>query len=144
MPSICLLIGVKSSQEGVMALLNSTSGIASWWTADTQGNPDKGGVLHLRFDEATLTLLVLECSEQVVCWQCQDGPEEWIDTILMFSAAQKDDQTLVSFKHSGWKAESSFFHFCSMKWATFMLGIRDQAEQGKGRPFPDDVHVDYS
>jgi len=32
-------------------------------------------------------------------------------------------------------------HHCSTKWATFLLGLPDLAEQGKGRPSPRDLEI---
>jgi hypothetical protein len=31
-----------------------------------------------------------------------------------------------------------------MKWATFMLSLRDYLETGKGRPFPNDIQIDLN
>jgi hypothetical protein len=31
---------------------------------------------------------------------------------------------------------------CSMKWATFMLSLRELVETGKGRPSPVDLKID--
>ena len=32
---------------------------------------------------------------------------------------------------------------CSCKWAVFLLSLKDALETGKGRPFPDDIHIDH-
>ena len=31
---------------------------------------------------------------------------------------------------------------CSMKWATFLLSLKELAETGKGRPSPEDLKID--
>jgi hypothetical protein len=36
-----------------------------------------------------------------------------------------------------------FYAHCSMKWATFMLSLKDLLEKGKGRPSPNDLHINY-
>ena len=49
----------------------------------------------------------------------------------------------VLFRHSDWKEASSFHASRSMKWATFLLSLREALETGVGRPcltiykFPD-------
>jgi hypothetical protein len=31
-----------------------------------------------------------------------------------------------------------------MKWATFLLSLKDLMEKGKGRPAPDDLEINHS
>jgi hypothetical protein len=32
-------------------------------------------------------------------------------------------------------------HYCSTKWAAYLLGLKNLCEGGKGRPYPDDVDI---
>jgi uncharacterized protein YndB with AHSA1/START domain len=43
-------VGVKTaSPEKVYDALTTVEGLAGWWTDDTKGNPEVGGVLEFRF-----------------------------------------------------------------------------------------------
>jgi len=35
-----------------------------------------------------------------------------------------------------------FMAHCSMKWAVFLMSLRDFVESGNGRPAPEDVKID--
>ena len=35
-----------------------------------------------------------------------------------------------------------FMAHCSMKWAVFLLGLRELMETGKGKPAPADMKID--
>jgi hypothetical protein len=51
---------------------------------------------------------------------------------------------MVQFTHSGWDDNMGMFPHCSMKWAVFMLSLKDLLEKGKGHPFPDDLQINHS
>jgi hypothetical protein len=46
------------------------------------------------------------------------------------------------FGHRNWREAVEFTAHCSMKWATFLLSLRELVETGKGRPSPDDRKID--
>lgn len=77
-----------------------------------------------------------------VGWRVTAGPEEWIGTDVTFSLSPLDGQTVVFFGHRNWREAVEFTAHCSMKWATFLLSLRDLVETGRGRPSPDDLKID--
>ena len=50
--------------------------------------------------------------------------------------------TILNFGHRNWKEPVEFMGRCSMKWAVFLMSLRDLVETGKGKPAPDDVKID--
>jgi hypothetical protein len=77
-----------------------------------------------------------------VRWRFVSGPPEWIGTEATFELSQDGDTTVLLFGHRHWKEAVEFTAHCSMKWATFLLSLRDLVETGKGRPAPDDLKID--
>jgi len=71
-------------------------------------------------------------------------PEAWAGTEILFELSHQGEQTFVRFTHSCWKEPTDFMAHCSMKWAVFMLSLKDLVETGKGQPFPEDVQIDHS
>jgi hypothetical protein len=69
-----------------------------------------------------------------VIWKAPKGQEleEWDDTEVTFDILTDDKQTYIRFRHSGWRENTDFYAHCSMKWATFMLSLKDLLEKGKG------------
>jgi hypothetical protein len=77
-----------------------------------------------------------------VKWRCIEGPEEWIGTDITFELSQQDDQTIIIFGHRNWREAVEFTAHCSMKWAVFLLSLREYVETGKGKPSPHDLKID--
>ena len=143
MPDILHRVGVKSSAQATYAALSTKQGLAGWWTVDTVDDFNVGGVIRFRFgDRGGFDMKVLELEPaQRVLWQVVSGPQEWIDTKVSFDLQQKDDVTMVLFKHQGWKEPVEFMHHCSTKWALFLMSMKSLLELGKGAPSPNDVNI---
>jgi hypothetical protein len=50
--------------------------------------------------------------------------------------------TIVVFGHRNWREPAEFMAHCSMKWAVFLMSLRELLETGTGRPAPGDVKID--
>jgi uncharacterized protein YndB with AHSA1/START domain len=143
MPDILHRVGIKSSPTDTYRALATREGLAGWWTTDTQGNCNVGGVIQFRFgDRGRIDMKVIELeSAKRVLWQVVGGPEEWIGTKVSFELTQDDDLTIILFKHQGWKEPIEFMHHCSTKWALFLMSMKSLVETGKGAPYPNDIHI---
>ena len=73
-----------------------------------------------------------------------DDAGEWLDTRICFDLEQLEDQVMVNFRHTDWKAETPFLAHCSTKWGVFMLSLKDYLETGTGKPFPHDIHINHT
>ena len=135
-------IGVTSSPDDVYAALVTVDGLASWWTEDTDGDGNPGGLLRFRFEPGGFDMKVLDAqAPTLVLWGVVDGPEEWIGTQIRFELTQVDGFTIVSFSHVGWQEPVEFMYHCSTKWATFLMSLKKLVETGKGEPAPNDVKI---
>lgn len=140
-------VGVKSSVEQVYSALTTRDGLAGWWTTDTQGDSQVGGVLRFRFhvdgrEIGGFDMKVLELHPSArVLWEVVDGPAEWVGTTVSFDLTQDGDYAIVLFEHAGWKEPVEFMHHCSTKWATFLMSLKALIETGRGAPGPDDVRI---
>ena len=143
MPDILHRVGIRTSQDRVYEALATREGLAAWWTANTQGNEEVGGVLEFRFCAGGFDMKVveLEPGERVV-WQVVDGPPEWIGTEVRWELKQEGDYAIVLFKHQGWKEPGEMMHHCSTKWAIFLMSLKALVETGAGQPNPADVKID--
>jgi uncharacterized protein YndB with AHSA1/START domain len=135
-------VGVLSSPDQVYTALTTVDGLSHWWTEDTRGDSDIGGVLQFRFVPGGFDMKVLETRPaELVRWEVVDGPEEWIGTHVRFDLKQEDGYTIVLFRHEGWKEQVEFMHHCSTKWATYLMSMKKLVETGKGEPSPNDVQI---
>src|SRR5258708_40297557 len=137
-------VGIKSSSpDGVYKALTTLNGLCGWWTTDTQGQANAGGVIKFRFGSGGFDMRVLELDPaRRVLWQVIEGPEEWVGTRISFELRQEGDWTLIFFKHQDWKEPVEFMHHCSTKWAVFLLSLKSLVETGKGAPWPNEIKLD--
>lgn len=143
MADILHRVGIKSSLDKVYRALTTIKGLSGWWTNDTQGDCNVGGVIQFHFGAGGFDMKVLELDPaRRVLWQVVAGPEEWIGTRVSWELRKEDDYTIVLFKHQGWKEPVEFMHHCSTKWAVFLLSLKALLETGTGAPNPHDVKID--
>lgn len=130
-------VGIGAPIEKVYKTLTTLAGNRGWWDSNATGDGAEGGTLTFFKHD----FRVVEATPRRVRWKCVKGSPEWTSTEVTFDLVDKQDQTFVLFKHSGWVEPSEFMHHCSTRWATFLLSLKQLLETGKGRPAPDDVRV---
>lgn len=142
-------IGIKSPVTQVYTALTSLDGLAHWWTEEVLGDGRVGGRIEFRFRTKSGELLggmVMEVQElnapENARWRCVEGPPEWVGTDITFQLSEQDNQTIVLFGHRNWREAVESTYHCSMKWATFLLSLREYVETGKGKPSPNDLKID--
>lgn len=142
-------ISIKAPLADVYAALSTVEGVAGWWTKETSGESKPGGSVQVLFrspagkEVGKMQFEVTKLTpDEGVHWRFQSGPAEWIGTDVTFSLSRAGEDTLVLFGHNHWREAVEFTAHCSMKWATFLLSLRDFVETGKGKPAPDDLKID--
>ncbi|MFC4149733.1 SRPBCC domain-containing protein [Micromonospora mangrovi] len=143
MADILHRVGVEhSSPERVYAALTTVDGLSGWWTEQTSGVAEVGGVLEFRFAAGGFDMKVVELvAGRRVCWEVVDGPPEWVGTVVRWELRQEGDFTIVVFAHEGWREPVEFMYHCSTKWAVFLLSLKRFLETGVGAPDPRDVRI---
>ena len=134
---------ITPTPETVYDALTNVDSLAAWWTQDTKGSGDVGGVLEFRFPPVGgFDMQVVDTQPaQRVEWLVVDGPEEWIGTTIEFDLRQDGDYTIVLFNHRDWKEPGEFMHHCSTKWGQFLMSLKSLVETGTGQPAPRDVQI---
>lgn len=149
MVNIIHRIGIRSTLDNVYKAISTIEGLGNWWTKEVEGEAQLNGKNKFTFRSTTGDIkgqMVMEVKElkpqQRVSWRCVEGPDEWIGTAITFDLSQQDDQTILLFGHRNWREAVEFTAHCSMKWAVFLLSLREYVETGKGKPSPDDLKID--
>jgi uncharacterized protein YndB with AHSA1/START domain len=142
-------IGIKSPVSRVLDALTTLEGLSNWWTQDVQGDTHPDGKIEFTFRSAKgdiIGQMVMQVqtpsAQKDVHWRCVDGPPEWIGTDITFQLSLIDGQTILIFGHRNWREAVEFTAHCSMKWAVFLLSLREYVESGKGKPSPRDIKID--
>jgi uncharacterized protein YndB with AHSA1/START domain len=142
-------IGIRAPAAKVYEAVATTRGVAGWWTRDTTGTAGPGGKVNVRFLHGNgneIGAMDFEMTrldpDREVRWRILAGPPEWIGTDVTFELAEDGDMTILQFGHRNWQEPVEFMAHCSMKWAVFLMSLRDLVETGRGRPAPEDVKID--
>lgn len=149
MADITHKIGFKKPIKDVYKAISTIEGLAGWWTEETAGDSKVDGKISFTFKTPqgdTLGLMVmkvvaLELNKKVQ-WKCLEGPPDWIGTDFTFDLSEQDGQTILIFGHRNWKESTESLAHCSMKWAIFLLSLKDLVLTGKGKPSPHDIKID--
>lgn len=143
MPEIHQLVGVKASPAKVFAAVATAKGVSGWWSKTVKGEVAQGKTFDVVFDTAKIRLKVTVLKkEKKVVWKPVKDDYGMERTTISFEITKKGNETILKMAHTGFKGKPDFFFsFMSMKWATFMLSLKDYIEKGKGRPFPRDVYI---
>lgn len=149
MADIIHRIGIRAPAAKVYEAVSTAQGVAGWWTRDTTGTAKSGGRVNVRFlhrDGKEVGQMDFEMTRldpgREVHWRFVAGPPEWMGTDVTFQLTQDGDMTIVIFGHRHWKEPVEFMAHCSMKWAVFLMSLRELLESGTGKPAPDDVKID--
>ncbi|HEX2145882.1 MAG TPA: SRPBCC domain-containing protein [Glycomyces sp.] len=144
MVDILHTVGVEgSTPERTYEALTTLDGLRGWWTEETTGETDEGGVIAFRFERGGFDMKVVETEPgKRVRWEVVEGPPEWVGTEIHWGLRQEGDYTKVLFKHEGWREPVEFLHHCSTKWATYLISLKQLLETGKGAAHPHDVRID--
>ena len=136
-------VGIKSSSDKVFEALTQEKSLSGWWSKNVTASPVVGAVDKFRFgDRGFNDMKIMELIPgKRVRWQCVDGAPEWIGTELTFDLKVEAGSTVVLFAQRGWKEQVEFMHYCSTKWATYLLSLKSLCETGQGTPYPDDVDI---
>ena len=136
-------VGAKTQTTAkVYEALTTIDGLANWWTDDTKGSCELGGVVEFRFPVGGFDMEVIELRPlEQVTWRVVDGPEEWVGTTVDWKLRQEGEYTIVMFAHAGWQQPGEFMHHCSTKWGSFLMSLKSLVETGEGAPAPRDVQV---
>ena len=137
MPDILHRVGIAAEPMRVFEALTTAEGVRNWWSEDTQGDASEGGAFQFRQNR----LDVVHADPSLVAWRYSGPATEWVGTEISFRLEWREGQTIVLFKHAGWREPVEFMHHCSTKWATFLLSLKDYVERGEGRPEPRDTKI---
>jgi uncharacterized protein YndB with AHSA1/START domain len=144
MPDIVQRLGIRPTPWKVYTALTEQKGLAGWWTSNTNASPKVGALLQCRVgdhggNDMTVVRLV---PDKRIQWRCVNGAKEWIGTRVMFDLKREGGRTILLFAQCGWRTQGECMHYCSAKWAGYLLSLKSLLEKGRGRPYPTDIDID--
>jgi len=143
MPNIHQQLKIKTQPDKVYHAVSTIEGFSNWWTPDTTGSTEVGGMVSFHFGaDYYKEFEVMRMEDRVVEMKCLHAVEEWINTKIIFMVEPIEIGSLLRFSHSDWKSdESTMFYQCSFDWAMFLRSLKKYCETGTGLPYPDQGDV---
>ena len=148
MADIIHRIGIRAPIDQVREAVGSATGVAGWWTTNTTRSGPEGSITSRFVDPAgqeigAMTFDVDRGADgREVRWRFTAGPPEWLGTSATFEMSEAEGMTILVFGHRNWAEPVEFMAHCSMKWAVFLMSLRELLETGRGKPAPDDIKID--
>jgi uncharacterized protein YndB with AHSA1/START domain len=101
MKSIRHRLLIEASAEKVYWALTTEEGLSGWWTPDTKAKAEVGSVVRFAFGPTYFKEMKVERLEPLrkVEWQCLEGYDDWIGTIVSFELKAHDRGTSLYFGH---------------------------------------------
>ncbi len=140
MPNILHRLTIDAPPERVHELAATNEGIQRWWTSHPGAGEDSvGGRFEVYFSDRgpAAVFEVLERTPQRIVWRCVEGPQDWLETRVVFALAPRGDGgTTLLFSHEGWKQENEFMNGCSTNWAAYLMSLKSGAEGAGFNAYP--------
>jgi uncharacterized protein YndB with AHSA1/START domain len=140
--SIKHLFHIDAKKSEVFKALTTIDGLSKWWTKETTGDSNIGGIIKFRFAEnggPDMKVVELQ-SNEFVKWECVESPHGWANHTFTFTLDDNDDKTRVRFSHDGWDDNDDFYAICSFSWGRYMESLRQLCQSGKGEAFGSEYH----
>ena len=122
--------------EGFVRLLEASFNV--------KAEPKVGSVAKFRFGDkgggSDMVITALQ-PHRLVRWRCVDhlSGEEWIGTEVLFELVAEPNRTVLRFSHLRWLEATDFLRACSVRWALYLVSLKNLVETGKGNPWPRDI-----
>jgi uncharacterized protein YndB with AHSA1/START domain len=132
-------VAIKSDPETIYEAVSTGKGLASFWTRDSQAEPEVGSIARFGFGGPVLEMKVAELRPgKLVRWSTHAGFPGWENTTVSWEiVAAKDGGQELRFSHEGWPAEVPQGELASVNytWGQVVGKLKNYAETGKPDPY---------
>ena len=130
------LFHINAPRNDVFRQLTTIDGLAKWWTTQTSGSADPGGIIQFRFGDSGPDMKVKSIKEnETVIWECIASPHGWEGHVFTFHLDDNEGKTRVRFSHDNWEQADDFYAICTFSWGRYMESLRQLCQTGNGEAF---------
>jgi uncharacterized protein YndB with AHSA1/START domain len=133
-------VEIEASPEAVYEAVSTQKGLASFWTSDTDADPDVGSEARFGFPQSPvdqkMRVDALEPATRVVWTALGDFPH-WEGTAVSWEMEPSDGGTKFLFRHGGWSDEYPDTDWASVNWVWGQVvgRLKGYTETGGPQPF---------
>jgi len=119
--------------------LNSTEGIAGWWSDTVSGSASlEGDGFHVKFPttDVVFDLFVSETTDRSIEWTVPESPPWWRGTTIRFELGETENGsgTGLLFTHRGFEPDDPIIAVVTPAWVGFLNNLAEVARTGKANP----------
>jgi uncharacterized protein YndB with AHSA1/START domain len=139
---IALAVSINAPADIVSAALSTSTGLASFWTTDSEAEPKVGSVSLFGFGHASLQMRVDELDPgRHIAWTCLSDfpmpPGHWEGPTVTWDLSRNENgQITVLLQHGAWPDALSQADLAASAytWALILQALKAYAETGKAGP----------
>jgi uncharacterized protein YndB with AHSA1/START domain len=138
-PDICEALTIDAPPEAVFDAINSAEGNRSFWTDQTEYEPEEGSLAVFSFGPGAETQFRFEVSSidrpRSLTWTCVGGPPEWQPTSIVWTLRPAEGGgTDVRFEHRGWASADGELAACTYTWGRILCALDEYVTTGSSTP----------
>ncbi|HXM35909.1 MAG TPA: SRPBCC domain-containing protein [Pyrinomonadaceae bacterium] len=128
---------IKAPASQVFQAISTPTGLDSWWTKRSKGEPVEGAGYELWFGpEYDWRALVSRCvPETEFELEVTNAPEDWQGTRVGFLLEERGETTEVKFHHSGWPEPNNHYQVSCYCWAMYLRLLKRYVENAEFVPY---------
>ncbi|REJ82813.1 MAG: SRPBCC domain-containing protein [Bacteroidetes bacterium] len=131
------LLHISASREKVYEAITSLEGLRNWWTIQTEGRAEPGGIIRFRFGDMggpDMKVIGGHAGKQAD-WECVESPHGWKGHRFSFKLEDHEGKTRLKFLHDGWNEQDDYYAMCNFSWGKYLESLRQYCQTGKGEAF---------
>lgn len=135
--SIKHLFHINAPRSDVFKAISTIDGLSKWWTVQTTGNADTGGIIQFRFGDMggpDMKVTGVKSNESIT-WECVASRHGWVGNTITIKLDDNEGKIRVRFSHDGWNEQDDFYAICSFSWGRYMESLRQLCQTRKGEAF---------
>jgi hypothetical protein len=123
---------IHAVRSKVYEAIITQGGLSTWWTRDCVVKPEVGFVNEFRIGpQAHYRMKVVHLQPGLsVEWKCINQHDDWSGTQLSFHLADKEGQTCLDFKQTGFTSENEAYATSNFQWAKYLAILKEFCEAG--------------
>lgn len=122
---------IKSARLKIYDTITTQEGISGWWTTDCVVKPQVGFINEFRVkSQAHYRMKVIHLQSGLsVEWKCLNQHDDWSGTQLSFRLTDRNGETCLDFKHSGFFSENEAYASANYQWALDLTKLKEYCER---------------
>ncbi|MFC2085706.1 SRPBCC domain-containing protein [Bacteroidota bacterium] len=119
--------------EKVFEAVTTPDGINAWWSLTCDGKATPGSFYDLDFGDGYRwrARVVLAKANTEFELEMTVADDDWLGTHIGFILSSGENRTNVSFRHRGWRHESTHYRTSSFCWAMYLRLLKRYVELGE-------------